>query len=240
VLVPSGGKATVTSFETVIADVLQRTIWGVQFFMLCDRDAVSLLRRASDVEAKGNGRLRVLGRYHLENYFLDEHLLAKVFASMEPSGSWLTSPSAIRQKLRELARSLVSYAVALIVSAEYREKVGNVDLMPDGCHGKSADELVSLVLARVSSERVRVEGAVELSRIEASVKTEYGRLSKCVEDDGNEWKAVIPGRPLLAKFASLTRLEAPRIKRLYLQEAMKEESSPFEEVMAIFNKFDEM
>jgi len=99
---------------------------------------------------------------------------------------------------------------------------------------------VSLVLARASSEQRRVEGFLQLTSIEASVQTEYGLLSKCVESDGNEWKAVIPGRPLLAKFASLTRLEAPRIKRLYLQEAMREEPSPFEEVIAIFNKFDEM
>jgi hypothetical protein len=51
--------------------VLSKSIWGVDFFMLWDRDS-----RPSDSPeaelAKGSGRLRTLSRYHLENYFLDE------------------------------------------------------------------------------------------------------------------------------------------------------------------------
>src|SRR5205823_1764116 len=40
VLVPVGGKSTIRSFNDISESVLNKTIWGVQFFMLCDRDAV--------------------------------------------------------------------------------------------------------------------------------------------------------------------------------------------------------
>jgi ABC-type cobalamin/Fe3+-siderophores transport system ATPase subunit len=71
VLVPVGGKGTIHSFDEVRKSILDRTIWGVEFFMLCDRDAVHEIRVKS-VNAHTSERLKVPPRYHLENYFLDE------------------------------------------------------------------------------------------------------------------------------------------------------------------------
>lgn len=82
VLVPSGGKSLLQSFSVLHEKVLTKTIWGVEFFMLCDRDAVPL-RNPVDVENRGAGRIKVLGRYHLENYFLDERTIAKLFEPIE-------------------------------------------------------------------------------------------------------------------------------------------------------------
>ena len=39
VLVPSGGRSAIASFALLHREVLERTIWGVEFFMLCDHDA---------------------------------------------------------------------------------------------------------------------------------------------------------------------------------------------------------
>jgi len=38
VLVPAGGRPLITSFDALQKQVLDQTIWGVQFFMLCDGD----------------------------------------------------------------------------------------------------------------------------------------------------------------------------------------------------------
>ena len=43
VLVPSGGNATIRSFAGIASQVLEKTIWGVDFFMLCDGDSASSL-----------------------------------------------------------------------------------------------------------------------------------------------------------------------------------------------------
>jgi hypothetical protein len=50
--------------------------------MICDRDAFPSLEALEQVRRASNGRLKVLSRYHLENYFLDENLLAKMFSSI--------------------------------------------------------------------------------------------------------------------------------------------------------------
>jgi hypothetical protein len=99
--------------------------------------------------------------------------------------------------------------------------------MVAGCHGKSVDELVGLIMTRVASERTRVEGALDVPSIDASVKVEYQRLLSSIEGDQDEWKLIIPGRPLLAQFAAKTGLDIARIKRLHLQQAIQSDAAPF-------------
>lgn len=102
VLVPSGGKHIIESFDTVYEAVLSRTMWGVEFFMLCDGDSAPPASTAAE-RASSEGRLRRLSRYHLENYFLDESVWAEAFAALDPADSWLRDPTQIRASC---ARSL--------------------------------------------------------------------------------------------------------------------------------------
>ena len=71
VLVPSGGRHILKSFASIYESVLSRTLWGVEFFMLCDRDSAPPLGLPQTIAAIAMGRLQVLPRYHLENYFLN-------------------------------------------------------------------------------------------------------------------------------------------------------------------------
>jgi len=145
VLVPSGGRGLILSFSTLVEEVLDKSIWGVEFFMLCDGDTIPLSQDKSALTKLSKGRLTVLDRYHLENYFLEEHILVKVFSSLVPESSWLRTPDSIRTALKDIARDMVSYTVALYTSAHFREEAGNIDLMPRDCNGKSAEHLKSII-----------------------------------------------------------------------------------------------
>ena len=112
ILVPVGGKDSLRSFEDIRESIIGRTIWGVEFFLLCDRDAINDLGPGA-LAASGGGRIRSLPRYHLENYFLDEEVLARAFAQMEPEGSWLRDPRQINDRLRSLATEVIPYTVSL-------------------------------------------------------------------------------------------------------------------------------
>ena len=125
VLVPSGARGQVQSFGALVERILHHTVWGVEFFMLCDRDAVPAATDRSALEITAKGRLRLLSRYHLENYFLDENIIARMFSAWEPSSSWLVSPDEIAARLKEIAGGYLSYAAALIVAGYFRERVGN-------------------------------------------------------------------------------------------------------------------
>jgi ABC-type cobalamin/Fe3+-siderophores transport system ATPase subunit len=235
VLVPSGGKGIIASFATLMEHVLERTMWGVQFFMLCDRDVIPLSRQSDEIEAAGHGRVKMLTRYHLENYFLDEHILAAAFDEMEPAGSPFRSPATIETMLRDLASSTISHAATLIVASEYRERVGNLDIKPKACDNKSADELIALFANRVETEKSRINGAIDAQTIAASVKETMMRLEQSLED--GTWKDVIPGRPVFNMFAAKAKLTSGRLKLLYLGKAATQPANPFQDIISIFEHF---
>ena len=122
--------------------------------MLCDRDAVPSGITAIEVESVAHGRLKVLKRYDLENYFRDEHVRASIFHEMEPDGSWLSDPLTIREKLKEVARPPAAYVAALLESAAARNRIGYIDVMPKGVVGKAAEEVATLMADRVHERAV--------------------------------------------------------------------------------------
>lgn len=235
VLVPVGGRGTLRSFDDIRDSILNRTIWGVQFYLLCDRDAVNL-RGPGAIASQPKGRIQILPRYHLENYFLEAEVLARVFSSMEAEGSWLRDEVAVGDKLKELARSVVPYAVALNVNASIREKVGNVSIMPKNLDAvQSADALVELMSDRVRREAARVSAGLDVSLIAAEVDKEFARLTAAIDAEGSPWKRDLPGRVVLHKFASAANIQPGRLKQLYLSVA--DQSQTFRDVVDIFDGF---
>ena len=74
---------------------------------------------------------------------VDADVLAQCFSAMEPADSWLRQPDRIEACLREIAGSLLGYAVALVEAKRFRDAVGNVDVTPGGVHSMTRDELAA-------------------------------------------------------------------------------------------------
>jgi AAA domain, putative AbiEii toxin, Type IV TA system len=235
VLVPSGGKHVVESFDTVYESVLSRTLWGVDFFMLCDGDSSPPSSDAAE-RAATEGRLRRLSRYHVENYFLDEAVWSEAFAVLEPEGSWLRDPAQVREKLREIASGYVSYAVALAASSSLRRKVGNVDLMPKDIHGKSSPETQERFKAAAETELARVSAVLDGDEVGREVEALFTKLESALEQDSADWKVLVPGKQVLATFAGRAQVSLPRAKALYIAQAEQREESPFVEVIELFDQ----
>ncbi|MBX3664246.1 MAG: ATP-binding protein [Burkholderiales bacterium] len=238
VLVPVGGKGTIRSLEDIRESVLNRTIWGVEFYMLCDRDAAHGMGLQS-LAAQPTDRLKMLPRYHLENYFLDEIVLAHLFSRMERDPeSWLRTPDKIRSVLRELAKDTIPVATALHVAAAVRETTGNVDIKPKQC-GSSIETLVEAFKVRVQTERQRVQDNLDMEMIEALCRSEYERLYQAVHDDSPNWLTDIPGRIVLNKFAAKANLQPGRLKTLYIQSTNEAGRDPFAEIRTLLDSFRE-
>lgn len=238
VLVPTGGKALVSSFDRLLANVLERSIWGVQFFMLCDGDGLPYSIDSAQLEQRSNGRLRVLPRYHLENYFLDENILAAIFSRMEPVDSWLRDANRVAVRLQEIARTRASHATALMVAAEVRSRVGSVDLMPNAVHGCSPDELVDLFTQSAATEKERIEGSLAPEILEELVRKKSAEVLSSLDAPDDRWKRIIPGRPVFNTFAAETRLGPARLKQMYIAEVEEGFLSAFDEIVSIFADFN--
>jgi len=241
VLVPSGGKGLIQSFHEMVRRILDQSVWGVQFFMLCDRDVVPASRDVEDVEETGKGRIRVLDRYHLENYFLEEDVIAELFRPLESEDSWLCSPQQIRACLMSIAKEYISYSAALITSAHFREKVGNIDILPKGCHSKTIEELQQLMSESVEKERTRFNAAVTEDVIKQFTSETMRSLQASFDTD--KWKELIPGRTVLKVFCSsrYANFDFGRFKVGYLKAASDGKiSDPFSSVKAIFREFSDI
>lgn len=235
VLVPVGAKAAITSFEDVHNNILSKTLWGVEFFLLCDRDALDAIGKKS-FSREESSRVVKLKRYHLENYFLDEAVLARAFSEMEKPDSWLCNPQEIRSRLVDIARSVVPYAVALNVNATVRESAGNVSVMPKGTMPSSADDLVRAATDRVDDEMIRVSASLDPSSIEPLIRSEFKRLTDALDADDPIWKFDIPGRVILHKFASVAAIQPGRLKQMYLK-ASSDFPGTFADIENIFLSF---
>jgi len=237
VLVPVGGKATIRSFNDVSQSVLNKTIWGVEFFMLCDRDAVHALGPKSAL-ANVSDRLKLLPRYHLENYFLDEVILAKAFQEMEPADSWLRSPEMINERLKTFATELVPLCVALTVAAYAREKVGNINVMPNDLSSiKELDELLGKLSETSKKEIERVNNSLDLDHLADLTKQEFEKLHQAIQTNDWSWRRDVIGRIVLSKFAQASKTPLGRLKLLYLKNATTAEINPFSEIIEIFSSF---
>lgn len=234
VLLPSGGKGNLSAFDQIAESVLNRSLWGIDFYMLADRDAVS---DGSSLEAKAHGRFRSLSKYHLENYFLDEEVLAEVFKNMEPNESWLCDPEQISAVLLDIAREQLPYAVALSLSWERRRLGGNIDIMLKGCQGKTKENMAEEFADKCKSEIDRITSALNAAQVSESCITAYEELNNSIEENNGFWKSNIPGRPIFKIFCSKAKMPEGRLKTLYIQKAEEMSQSPFQEIVDIFSQF---
>ncbi|MGD9116727.1 MAG: AAA family ATPase [Dehalococcoidia bacterium] len=240
VLVPSGGKGLIRSFSTLVEDVLAQSIWGVEFFMLCDGDTMFLEPNKTTLMQSSNGRLSILDRYHLENYFLEEDILTRIFSPFTPDDSWLKSPTSIRTALRDIAKNMLPYTVALYTSAHFREAVGNIDIMPKDCHGKSNEQLKNLICSKATTEETRISQTIDNDKIAKFIDNTMERIENSIEEDTDDWKKLIPGKSILSTFSSKANLQVGMLKRAYIAEAMKSDPNPFSEIFQIFARFSSL
>lgn len=236
VLLPSAGKGNITSFDAVANPILNRSIWGVRFFMLVDRDAVIPRPNPNSQMTLSGGPLRCLSKYHLENYFLDEEVLAMALGAM--GNEEFSDPEKINALLKEIAAQYVSYAAALSASAKFRREIGNVKIMPKGCHGKSLDDLADMVKGEITQERDRIQRGLAVEEVISFLRQRHESLTEMLE--GNEWKNEIPGKHVLNTFCGKVGVKPGQMRNVYVREALKSEENPFAEIVQIFRDFSEM
>ena len=237
VLVPCEGKFTLQSFSNVTRNVLEKTIWGVKFFLLSDRDAYPE-ELAQKIRERGlELRIKSLSKYHLENYFLDENIIAAIFEDMEPEDSWLRDPDQIKAEMQRIATSRIPYSVALTVSKYFRDVVGNIDIMPKGCDAITKEVLLAKFQDRLTEETTRFDEHLTSAAIDEKIKYYFEKFSRSTKSD--DWKDDIPGKQVLSMFASKAGIREDRLKSMYIRRALSIETGPFDEIVGIFKDFAE-
>ena len=233
VLLPSSGKENLRSFNTITSEVLDKSLWGIRFFMLADRDAATVAQPTE------TSNFRILSRYHLENYFLDAALLRECFVGREEDDSWLLSIEQIENRLRDIARMTLGYSVSLVVAKTIRDGCGNVSVMPKANHEMNMLQLADAFACQAAAERERTARELDGDHVRQLVNETYHRFDALLTTPGDAWKKEFPGKGILARFCNDAGERRSRLKNQYIQKAQEAENNPFQEIFDIMSSFSQ-
>jgi len=99
------------------------------------------------------------------------------------------------------------YAAALATAANFREQVGNLDVMPSGPNGKTAVELGDMIWSIADEEVNRITNIVTRDKIDGFVADVMQKIELSLAGDSVAWKAIIPGKIIIRKFCGVAGLD---------------------------------
>lgn len=142
-LVPSESSNNINNLS-LICETLQKGIFGIDLFMVRDRDSVT----DEEVEIytkKSAGKLIFLPFRHIENTFLVPEALLRVSQKINPSSS--KTLDEIKAKLVNLAKQQINKCVISYVTNEIRFKAGNLDTTPKTALGTTAssEDIINVI-----------------------------------------------------------------------------------------------
>lgn len=227
-IIPVGGHQNLYRINRAVLSLLESDFAKCQFFLIRDRDYSS--EAALEKYRKlALGRLFVLSRYHIENYLLDDELIASVLDRVYQRH---LEPSAVRDECRRIAigtsggflRSMVEHRFGELFQAEdcsVGNHSNNLAIM-NGSGDLSSDVIDPLRTALIENATQvgnNAKGRIETGNLEAIFQECLGELKSALHPDSETWKILLPGRPILQKLSSFYGLGRwPALQNLLIEE----------------------
>ncbi|WP_165922297.1 AAA family ATPase [Pseudonocardia endophytica] len=214
--IPAGGVDTLYRINSATLSILEAEFGVVRYYLIRDHDYLDD-NFITAYHSRAAGRIRVLKRYHIENYLLDDEAISHVLAD---TYNKTITPAQVRQSLNACARAM-SGEVATQMTA-FRL---NLALQPqDFSQGKfmsgtslvdSAGLMDPSVLATISGRfdttaqtvRNHVSSTLEPVNVSQIVTDCASSVAGAVNDDS--WRSLFPGRALLEAFCKREAIGEP-------------------------------
>lgn len=218
--VPSQTSENLARINAAILSILESNLGWIQFYLIRDRDFLtsSVIQSLS---GHYSGRLHVLARYHIENYILDEEIIAKV--QRDVFGKH-TEPVIVTNKLRDIARRLtaetlrdmIEFRLNLIFRPQdfslgkYME--GEILFSSDGAVvPEKVDQLKGHLTNRIAEIKNSLLVSTDKNALDAIIKECLDEVHKAVFGENDGWRFLFPGRRLLEEYAKVEGLGKPPI-----------------------------
>lgn len=196
-IIPSDSCENINNMS-LIADTLSRGVFGIDLFMVRDRDSLTDAQ-VGIYKTKSNNRLVFLPFYHIENVFLDPAALHQLATNM----SLLTIPTLVEisNKLTEYAREQLNDTVILYVKNEIRFKAGNMDITPEALSPlSSVEDLVRAMNAKKDTVLSQYQTDFSESYIKERVEFWHTKLSQALQNGWSpEARQLFYGKSILPR-----------------------------------------
>ena len=235
---PIRGVDTISHFNRIVNNVLRPSLWGVEFYMIRDRDGIPN-DVISEFVGQSGGRLHVLQRYQLENYFLQPDLIAQAMKPLCKKGDDRMNPNYIRQVIFEIAGGLLSLAVQARIVSEVRYGIGNVDVGAKGIGDLSCDQLAEAIAGKASAEKMRVGSKIDRESLTTRVKQVYGEYEDILsKGDMDKLLVSFPGKPIFPSVAQRLDVSSSDLRNLIKTAAKGNETEVFKDICDIVDAID--
>ncbi len=189
-LVDTGGKGNLMRLRPAAMNLLDRAIVEGRFYFVRDRDVEEDPGALDELQEKHKGYFYTWGRYHIENYLLDEDAIYHVLAN-DPDIPTPASIADVAERLRlisdELRDGVLAKHLEARLNAEVRKRV--VLNVPEG---------VKESLLKASDRRLkRMQSIFDRSAVEDLYT---GIEADLVSRWDAEWKSLCVGRDVLLMY----------------------------------------
>ena len=150
-IVPSESCDNINNLSS-IADTLHKGIFGIDLYMVRDRDSLTDEEVKTYTE-KSKGKLIFLPYYHIENAFLSPEAIFSI-AQINDSAQ-KKSLDEIKKKLTELAQLQLNKITIRYVANEIRFKAGNLDITPILDHDITTKEEIIKEMNKTKQEKLQ-------------------------------------------------------------------------------------
>ncbi|HEY7086690.1 MAG TPA: AAA family ATPase, partial [Tepidisphaeraceae bacterium] len=229
-ILPAGAVGNIMSLGRLSAE-LQRSVFGIDFFMIRDRDGLTD-GQIRDLEK--NPRFRCLRRRHIENYFLDAEVLALVGEQFYLDPKW-RSAHQVDESLRDIATKVIGQATVFAVK-HFVTLNGAVDAPSvSGADEMSVADIESELARAVRQSLTSVSEACSENALLEKFRQHRSMLEESLR--GSTWKEIFPGKLVFARYCGTIRQQVSRVREAYVDIALKKKPSVFEPVETIFRSF---
>ncbi|MEQ1603837.1 MAG: AAA family ATPase [Pyrinomonadaceae bacterium] len=228
--VPVGSVGNV-SLLNVREKEIRKSIFGVDIFMVRDRDA---LTDAQIEDLEKGGRIFCLKRRHIENYFLDSEVLMAVAEALyiTSTKSHLTA-SFIETELRKIAEESLSYNL-LQNTKDYLSMNQSFGIPTvKSVDTKTLVEVQDELAAGVATAITNLANSLESTSLKKWMKKEEIRLKGLLKS--GDWKIDFQGKFIFAKICSDILGDDPiRVRQAFIDIAIKTKSPVLDDLAKIF------
>lgn len=225
------GSVTNIGALKIIEEQLRNSIFGVNMYMLRDRDG---LRADQIQELEQGGKLICLKRRHIENYFLNELIIHKVANHLYLNRNDNDiSVERIKSEMKRIAQETLGVNLYKNfkehIGANYSIKVPKVNSIEN----KSLDEVKKLISDGFDVNLNLLTQELDKNKNEKWLEIEQARLEKLLDND--DWKIEFQGKLIFSKLcAEVLKGNYLSIRECYVDIALREEDEGIEELANVF------
>ena len=214
-----------------ISNELQQSIFGIDFYMIRDRDGLTSEQIRTFEE---NPRFRCLRKRHVENYFLDTEVLSLVAKHFYLDPKWADTDF-IEAKLKEIADSLLNHSVLLSIK-QYVTLNGTVDTpRVANVHEKSAEDIQSEFIFSIDKSISEVNEVCHTVNLEKKFHDEQLRLQRSLKK--SSWKVLFPGKLIFNHYCGMLKQSPNQVRQAYLDIAIEQKPKVFKGISNILSDF---